>query len=358
LVAQIARALTEAHSAGVIHRDLKPANVFLTRDEDGGLLVKLLDFGIARTMQTHRVMPPFSTAPGLIFGTPGYMSPEQAFLPAEVDHRCDLWALGTIAYEALTGELPVTGAHTQELLANLCAGRIVAIHDRNPGLPGPVGAFFARVFAPDITARFASPGELSRAFDRAIQQPPRGPVDRSKVTPDLVKGNTLSITLPMRSPRPSGESSGRPGARRGTRSRLFVLSAALLAGTAALGTAWRALALRAPPPAMETARPTVEAAGDAFEPTSPRLAQATTTISDPAGSTDPPPEAAAEPAAPAVPRKLAPQPMTIPIRQAAPPSATSIATQWPSPPAPRPLVAPRPPPSSSARATEDPSGVL
>jgi len=102
LVAQIARALAQAHAEGVLHRDLKPANVFLTSDEEAGLLVKLLDFGIARATHAHRVSSAFATARGLVFGTPGYMSPEQARASSQLDHRCDLWALATIAYEVLT----------------------------------------------------------------------------------------------------------------------------------------------------------------------------------------------------------------------------------------------------------------
>jgi hypothetical protein len=168
LVAQIARALTAAHSAGVAHRDLKPANVFLTLDEDGALLVKLLDFGIARTIHTHRVAPTFETAQGLVFGTPGYMSPEQASPSFRVDCRCDLWALATVAYEALTGELPVAGASTQELLANLCAGHIVPVHERDPGLPASLSAFFQRSFAPAIRERFQSASELALDFEQAV----------------------------------------------------------------------------------------------------------------------------------------------------------------------------------------------
>ncbi len=109
IVSQIARALDQAHAEAVAHRDLKPANVFLSRDEEGRLLVKLLDFGIARTIHAHRVPGPFSTEKGFVFGTPGYMSPEQARASPKLDHRCDLWALATIAYQMLTGHLPVEG---------------------------------------------------------------------------------------------------------------------------------------------------------------------------------------------------------------------------------------------------------
>ena len=99
LVAQIARALECAHAESVVHRDLKPANIFLARDEDGAVLLKLLDFGIARATRTRRMSSPFSTGEGIVFGTPGYMSPEQA-CGSKLDGHVDLWALATVAYEA------------------------------------------------------------------------------------------------------------------------------------------------------------------------------------------------------------------------------------------------------------------
>jgi eukaryotic-like serine/threonine-protein kinase len=168
LVAQVARALEEAHSQGVVHRDLKPANIFLTHDEDGRVLVKLLDFGIARAVHAQRLPSTFSTGRGLVFGTPGYMSPEQARASAKLDHRCDLWALATVAYEALTGELPVPGADTEELLMNLCAGLVVPVRERDPELPEPLTWFFERAFARRIEDRFASASDLARALEQAL----------------------------------------------------------------------------------------------------------------------------------------------------------------------------------------------
>jgi serine/threonine-protein kinase len=167
VVGQVSRALVEAHNAGFVHRDLKPANIFLTRDEDGALLVKLLDFGIARTIHTHKVMKPFATGEGLVFGTPGYMSPEQATPTSRLDHRCDLWALATVAYEMLTAELPLAGTSTEELLSNLCAGRIIPIHLRAPELPAALGDFFKRAFAFKIDERYTSASELAQAFANA-----------------------------------------------------------------------------------------------------------------------------------------------------------------------------------------------
>jgi serine/threonine-protein kinase len=171
IVPQIARGLAQAHAEEVVHRDLKPANVFLTHDEDGALLVKLLDFGIARTSQAHRVLEPLTTRQGFVFGTPAYMSPEQARASSRAQHTFDLWALAVLAYEALTGQLPVAGADADEVLKNLCAGRIVPIRDRAPQLAEQFGAFFERAFADDIEARFSSATELAAAFERAASDP-------------------------------------------------------------------------------------------------------------------------------------------------------------------------------------------
>jgi hypothetical protein len=131
----------------------------------------LLDFGIARAPMAPGAAPSFATAPGVLFGTPGYMSPEQAGVSPRVDRYCDLWALSTVAYELLTGELPVAGATPVELLINLREGRIVPIEDRMPELPRSVGAFFQKAFAARPEDRYASAGELALAFERAPAQP-------------------------------------------------------------------------------------------------------------------------------------------------------------------------------------------
>jgi serine/threonine protein kinase len=98
IVRQTARALELAHADGVVHRDLKPANIFIARDEDGSPLVKLLDFGIARSARPM-ADDAFSTAANVVLGTPGYMSPEQVSGEAAPDRHCDIWALATVAYE-------------------------------------------------------------------------------------------------------------------------------------------------------------------------------------------------------------------------------------------------------------------
>jgi serine/threonine-protein kinase len=98
---QAARGLAKAHEAGLVHRDIKPENLFLCRDEDGEMLVKLLDFGIAKSIDATS-----GTATGTLIGTAYYMSPEQFLGSKDLDHRTDLWLLACVAYEALVGAPP------------------------------------------------------------------------------------------------------------------------------------------------------------------------------------------------------------------------------------------------------------
>jgi serine/threonine-protein kinase len=107
ILIQVCGALQEAHDLGIVHRDLKPENIFLTKDEEGKLVAKLVDFGLAKFYEQTSGPDQVSarlTREGALFGTPAYMSPEQAKGKGEVDHRADLWALGCIVYECLTGQ--------------------------------------------------------------------------------------------------------------------------------------------------------------------------------------------------------------------------------------------------------------
>ena len=178
LVAQVAKGLTAAHGEGVFHRDLKPANILLSRDEDGGLLVKILDFGIAKTVRSHKVSgalaleadpfrkesPGHETEIGIVLGTPNYISPEQARGLPTLDHRCDLWALATIAFECLTGTLPYDGETTADLLVNICSSEPMPVRKHRPDVPESADAFFAKAFAANVNRRFADATSLAAAF--------------------------------------------------------------------------------------------------------------------------------------------------------------------------------------------------
>lgn len=106
-ILQACEAIAEAHSMGIYHRDLKPANIFLSRGASGRTIVKVLDFGIAKMLQTHSSVSLVSlTGAWTMMGTPRYMSPEQLVSAKDIDGRADIWSLGVVMYELVTGKLP------------------------------------------------------------------------------------------------------------------------------------------------------------------------------------------------------------------------------------------------------------
>jgi eukaryotic-like serine/threonine-protein kinase len=168
IVMQVARALGQAHAEGIFHRDLKPANVFLTKDEDGRTLVKLLDFGIARSAKPFRTRSPVMTGKDMVLGTPSYMSPEQARGLDSLDHRCDIWALAVVAYESLTRHIPWEGESVEDIFLSICTHRAQPVLGRRPDLPPAIHDVFARSFAPKLDARYATAIELSDALEALV----------------------------------------------------------------------------------------------------------------------------------------------------------------------------------------------
>jgi eukaryotic-like serine/threonine-protein kinase len=168
IVMQVARALSIAHDEGIFHRDLKPANIFLAKDEDGRLLVKLLDFGIARAVKPFKTRSPFATSKDMVLGTPSYMSPEQARGLDTLDHRCDLWALATCAYEALAKRIPFEGETVEDIFLSICTFRVVPLHTLRPDLAPEVEAFFAKAFASKLDDRFSNAQQIADAFENLV----------------------------------------------------------------------------------------------------------------------------------------------------------------------------------------------
>src|SRR5262249_43816177 len=115
ILEQICDALEAAHEKGIVHRDLKPDNVFLVPVRGGGEQVKLLDFGIAKLIGRRSGTVRWKTEPDFVMGTPEYLSPEQA-RGRNVDHRTDIYALGAIAYEMVTGRVPFVGASAIDVI--------------------------------------------------------------------------------------------------------------------------------------------------------------------------------------------------------------------------------------------------
>jgi serine/threonine-protein kinase len=162
IVGEVCKALRRAHEMGIIHRDLKPANVFLSRNGDDEV-VKVLDFGIAKLLATNAGE---ATKTGALIGTPHYMSPEQARRThRRVDHRSDLWALGVIAFRALTGSLPFPGDDPIDVLVRVCTTDAPAPSSIAKDLGPAVDAFFARALASDPDQRFQSAREFAEAMN-------------------------------------------------------------------------------------------------------------------------------------------------------------------------------------------------
>jgi serine/threonine-protein kinase len=152
----VADALEDAHQAGIIHRDLKPENIFVARDRSDAPLPKLLDFGVAKLAERHQRT--HKTQTGAIVGTPAYMAPEQC-LSLDTDHRIDVYALGVIAFELLTGNVPYD-AHSFVALANMhTSDPIPAPSEHNPALGTHFDAAIAALMAKDIADRPASAAE-------------------------------------------------------------------------------------------------------------------------------------------------------------------------------------------------------
>ncbi len=170
VIEQTARGLTKAHQVGVIHRDLKPENIFLTQDEDGRLLSKLVDFGLAKFYETNADGENVRlTREGALFGTPAYMSPEQAKGHGGVDHRADLWALGCIVYECLTGK---TVWNVEQgvamILAQIAAAPLPKPSMLFTDLPPGFDDWFARALNRLPEERFQSPRELAESLRVAL----------------------------------------------------------------------------------------------------------------------------------------------------------------------------------------------
>ena len=130
----VAKALDLAHQQGVIHRDLKPANIYLHRMTTGTVVGKILDFGISKVINTGPVN--FSlTKTGTVVGSPAYMSPEQAAGRDDIDGRADVWSLGVVLFEALTGTLPHEAPNYNALMVRILSTDPDPVAKRNPNLP-------------------------------------------------------------------------------------------------------------------------------------------------------------------------------------------------------------------------------
>jgi serine/threonine-protein kinase len=208
-VLQGCEALAEAHLEGIVHRDLKPANFFLTRRRDGSPFVKVLDFGISKASSPGGSGEAL-TRPTGIMGTAEYMSPEQLQRPRDVDARADIWALGVVLYQLLSGQLPFVGEDLPSTVTKIVLGEPEPLVGLRPDLPESMLALVDRCLQKDREVRFASIPELATAL--AEFAPPRalGSVERIV---SLARASGIPIapaSRPPRSSRPANSPSSVP----------------------------------------------------------------------------------------------------------------------------------------------------
>jgi serine/threonine protein kinase len=173
---QIGSALARAHALGIVHRDLKPENIMLVRRDGDSNFVKVLDFGIAKVplgefVGEHQAAGQVLTQLGMVYGTPEYMAPEQA-LGQPVDARADLYALGVMVFEMITGTRPYNHESKVTLLGMHVTAPIPRMGERAPdaNVPSEIDAVVGRLLAKEAAARFSDAKELIDALDKAATQ--------------------------------------------------------------------------------------------------------------------------------------------------------------------------------------------
>ena len=159
---QSLEALAHAHAVGLVHRDIKPANLFLACRPDGGNVIKMLDFGISKAMRSR---PEEKKLTGqAVLGSPVYMSPEQLRNAKDIDARADIWSLGIVAYELLSGKPPFDGDGVGEIFAAILEKDPVPIHTVNWRLPPEISDIIAKCLQRKPEDRWTDAAELARAL--------------------------------------------------------------------------------------------------------------------------------------------------------------------------------------------------
>ncbi|HEX2676422.1 MAG TPA: serine/threonine-protein kinase, partial [Polyangiales bacterium] len=238
IVYQVAKALAAAHKKNIIHRDLKPENIYLIEREGQPDFVKVVDFGVAKMSDIETLGGRKLTRTGMIFGTPEYMSPEHAG-GKSLDHRVDIYAVGVILYELLTGRVPFEGDNFMEVLSKHGHDPVPELRSVNPGtrVSPELARAVARALEKDPERRYQSMEEMIEDL-RALPELPRTSSADSHVPP------TWAMSAPPPPPKTSTspvESRARTrsagGSARNPRTLAAVAAAVVLTGALAL-TLW------------------------------------------------------------------------------------------------------------------------
>ena len=302
---QIAEALEAAHDQGIIHRDLKPANLFLTRRPDGSALVKVLDFGVSKALHDEALsgVRDQVTVAHAMLGSPHYMSPEQIRNSTAVDARSDLWALGMILHELITGSPAYSAETLPALLAMIIADPPMRLRTGEPAAPAELERLVLHCLEKDRERRCASVAALAHGLAPFASDEARSSVERiSRILGD--DGRRVEVASATR--------------RRRT---VLLVGAASLCAIVAGGAVWthsgsvppRSRSVDAIGPGASPANPTDAAAAADFN----AVPDVPPTPSAPVG-TPPTTSSAAAPGGPSAPRgtRASPAPRPAPPRAA------------------------------------------
>ncbi len=357
-ILQACEALAEAHAIGIIHRDLKPANLFCVRRADGLLSIKVLDFGISKinAAGSGAGADMGMTKTTAVMGSPFYMAPEQMLSAKNADAQSDIWSLGAVLFELLTGRVPFLADTLPELVLKVSNSPAPNVKDLRDDVPAGMRAIVERCLERDRKRRYLDVGELADALAEF------GPAKRARASAERVsrvlvaagmlsRRSDVSLDQTLVQGSPASQAAGTvaafgqtsPSVRPSGNGRLIggVAVAVLLAA----GVLWTSRSTRTAEPQPAAVGPTPAAQAEPPVPAAPSAAAepvpapATTPARPVAAAPSPTTEPAAPPKATA-PRKTA--------AAAARPDASGSATPGPSTasPAPPPADAPKPKPTS------------
>jgi serine/threonine-protein kinase len=191
IIADTARGLRAAHAARVMHRDLKPSNLFLHFEPDtDAVVLKIVDFGVSKTLQTNSDF----TATGRTMGSPAYMSPEQVKGLKTVDHRTDLWSLGAVLAEMISGRRVFQGLTPYGAAAEVLSGKIRSLNELAPGTDPRIVAFVDRCLQRELSKRFSTADEVLEALAPLTEDVP--PATRRSLTPPPMQAVRGSMPPP------------------------------------------------------------------------------------------------------------------------------------------------------------------